>query len=84
LTEKTKALKSGRHQYQIFNAGYIGTLKYRWIPWLWAKTAKDLERQPRRFLRLVASLVRDIGPVISGISTPRNKKRGRTYKFVIP
>ena len=62
---------------------WIATLKYRMIPWLWAKPPVDFERQPRRFQRTIVRLMRDIVPVIPGIITPRNKKRGRTNKFVI-
>ncbi len=70
-------------RYRINYRLLIGTLKYRLIQWLWAKTAKDYERQQRRFQRVIARLMRYIVPVIPGIITPRNKKRGQTNKFVI-
>ncbi len=59
--------------YRIHDKGLVATVKYRRIPWLWAKTAEDFERQPRRFQRTMVRLMRDIGPVISGIITPRTK-----------
>jgi len=70
-------------RYRINYKWLIATVKYRMIQWLWAKTAEDFERQPRRFQRTIVRLMRDMVPVIPGIITPRNQKRGRTNKFVI-
>jgi hypothetical protein len=50
----------------------------RWIPKLWAKTAKDFELQQRRFQRVIASLMRYIVSVTPGIITPRNQKTRRS------
>jgi hypothetical protein len=70
-------------RYRIHYRWWIATLKYRMIRWLWAKTPADFERQPRRFQSTIVRLMRDIVPVIPGRKAPRNKKRGRTNKFVI-
>ena len=70
-------------RYRINYRLLIATVKYRLIRWLWAKTAADFERQQRRFQRTIVRLMRYIVPVIPGRKAPRNKKRGRTNKFVM-
>ena len=75
-----------QRKYERYRINYrllIATLKYRMIRWLWAKPPVDFERQQRRFQSTIVRLMRYIVPVISGIITPRHKKRGRTNTFVI-